>query len=93
MEGRTDVLVCSSIIENGLDVANANTLIVTGADRFGLSQLYQIRGRVGRWDRRAYCYLVVPEAITPEAEKRLQACWSTTPSWAAATRSRCATWR
>ncbi|MDE2974579.1 MAG: transcription-repair coupling factor [Gemmatimonadota bacterium] len=71
-EGRTDVLVCSSIIENGLDVANANTLVVTGADRFGLSQLYQIRGRVGRWDRRAYCYLVVPEAITPEAEKRLK---------------------
>ena len=70
--GRTDVLVCSSIIENGLDVANANTLIVTGADRFGLSQLYQIRGRVGRWDRRAYCYLVVPEAISPEAEKRLK---------------------
>ena len=72
VEGRTDVLVCSSIIENGLDVANANTLIVTGADRFGLSQLYQIRGRVGRWDRRAYCYLVVPEAISPEAEKRLK---------------------
>ena len=72
VEGRTDVLVCSSIIENGLDVANANTLIVAGADRFGLSQLYQIRGRVGRWDRRAYCYLIVPEAITPEAEKRLK---------------------
>ena len=72
VDGRTDVLVCSSIIENGLDVANANTLIVTRADRFGLSQLYQIRGRVGRWDRRAYCYLVVPDAITPEAEKRLR---------------------
>ena len=72
VDGGTDVLVCSSIIENGLDVANANTLIVTRADRFGLSQLYQIRGRVGRWNRRAYCYLVVPEAITPEAEKRLR---------------------
>ena len=72
VDGGTDVLVCSSIIENGLDVANANTLIVTRADRFGLSQLYQIRGRVGRWDRRAYCYLVVPEAITPDAEKRLR---------------------
>ena len=72
VEGGTDVLVCSSIIENGLDVANANTLIVARADRFGLSQLYQIRGRVGRWDRRAYCYLVVPEAITPEAERRLK---------------------
>ena len=72
VEGRTQVLVCSSIIENGLDVANANTLIVAGAHRFGLSQLYQIRGRVGRWDRRAYCYLVVPDRITDEAEKRLR---------------------
>ena len=72
VQGGTDVLVCSSIIENGLDVANANTLIVARADRFGLSQLYQIRGRVGRWDRRAYCYLIVPEAITPEAERRLR---------------------
>ena len=72
VEGRTQVLVCSSIIENGLDVANANTLIVAGAHRFGLSQLYQIRGRVGRWDRRAYCYLVVPDSITDEAEKRLR---------------------
>ena len=72
VDGETQVLVCSSIIENGLDVANANTLIVAGAHRFGLSQLYQIRGRVGRWDRRAYCYLVVPDNITEEAEKRLQ---------------------
>ncbi len=72
VEGATDILVCSSIIENGLDVPNANTLIVTRADRFGLSQLYQIRGRVGRWDRRAYCYLVVPEQVTPEAERRLR---------------------
>jgi len=72
VEGQTQVLVCSSIIENGLDVANANTLIVAGAHRFGLSQLYQIRGRVGRWDRRAYCYLVVPDNITEEAEKRLR---------------------
>ena len=72
VEGRTDVLVCSSIIENGLDVPNANTLIVTRADRFGLSQLYQIRGRVGRWDRRAYCYLIVPEKMTLDAERRLR---------------------
>ncbi len=72
VEGATDVLVCSSIIENGLDVPNANTLVVTRADRFGLSQLYQIRGRVGRWDRRAYCYLIVPERVTPEAERRLR---------------------
>ncbi len=69
--GRTDVLVCSAIIENGLDVSNANTLIVDRADRFGLSQLYQIRGRVGRSDRRAYCYLIAPERISEEAAGRL----------------------
>jgi transcription-repair coupling factor (superfamily II helicase) len=72
VSGELDILVCTSIIENGLDVSNANTLIVDGADRFGLSQLYQIRGRVGRSDRRAYCYLVVPENVSDEAEKRLR---------------------
>jgi transcription-repair coupling factor (superfamily II helicase) len=70
--GGLDILVCTSIIENGLDVPNANTLIVDGADRFGLAQLYQIRGRVGRSDRRAYCYLVIPEEVTEEAELRLR---------------------
>ena len=72
VDGELDVLVCSSIIENGLDVPNANTLIVDRADHFGLSQLYQIRGRVGRSDRRAYCYLIVPERITEDARKRLR---------------------
>ena len=72
VDGDIDVLVCSSIIENGLDVPNANTLIVDRADRFGLSQLYQIRGRVGRSDRRAYCYLLVPENVNKDAERRLQ---------------------
>ena len=72
VDGEVDVLVCSSIIENGLDVPNANTLIVDRADRFGLSQLYQIRGRVGRSDRRAYCYLLVPEDVTEDAERRLR---------------------
>jgi transcription-repair coupling factor (superfamily II helicase) len=72
VDGEVDVLVCSSIIENGLDVPNANTLIVDRADRFGLSQLYQIRGRVGRADRRAYCYLIVPDQVTDEAAKRLK---------------------
>jgi transcription-repair coupling factor (superfamily II helicase) len=72
VDGDMDVLVCSSIIENGLDVPDANTLVVNRADQFGLSQLYQIRGRVGRSDRRAYCYLVVPDRISEEAEKRLR---------------------
>ncbi len=72
IEGATDILVCTSIVENGLDVPNANTLIVDRADRFGLAQLYQIRGRVGRSDRRAYCYLVVPESVTDDARQRLQ---------------------
>ncbi len=72
VDGEVDILVCTSIIENGLDVPNANTLIVDGAHRFGLAQLYQIRGRVGRSDRRAYCYLVIPEGVTEEAERRLR---------------------
>jgi len=72
VDGEVDILVCSSIIENGLDVPNANTLIVDRADRFGLAQLYQIRGRVGRSDRRAYCYLLVPDDVADEAEKRLR---------------------
>ena len=71
IDGEVDVLVCSSIIENGLDVPNANTLIVDRADRFGLSQLYQIRGRVGRSNRRAYCYLVVPESLSEDARRRV----------------------
>jgi transcription-repair coupling factor (superfamily II helicase) len=72
VDGELDILVCSSIIENGLDVPNANTLIVDRADRFGLSQLYQIRGRVGRSDRRAYCYLLVPDGVAEDAERRLR---------------------
>jgi transcription-repair coupling factor (superfamily II helicase) len=72
VDGEVDVLVCSSIIENGLDVPNANTLIVDRAERFGLAQLYQIRGRVGRSDRRAYCYLLVPDEIAEDAERRLR---------------------
>lgn len=72
VDGEVDILVCSSIIENGLDVPNANTLIVDRADRFGLAQLYQIRGRVGRSDRRAYCYLLVPDDVAEDAERRLR---------------------
>jgi transcription-repair coupling factor (superfamily II helicase) len=72
VDGEIDILVCSSIIENGLDVPNANTLLVNRADHFGLSQLYQIRGRVGRSDRRAFCYLIAPSELSDEAERRLR---------------------
>jgi transcription-repair coupling factor (superfamily II helicase) len=72
LHGEADVLVTTSIIENGLDVPSANTLIVDRADMFGLAQLYQIRGRVGRSHHRAYCYLLVPETVTEDAEKRLR---------------------
>jgi len=74
-EGNDDVLLCTSIIENGLDVANANTIIVYDADRFGLSQLYQMRGRVGRSHRMAFAYFTYrpDKVLTEVAEKRLQA--------------------
>jgi transcription-repair coupling factor (superfamily II helicase) len=70
-----DVLLATTIIENGLDIPNANTMIINRADRYGLSQLYQLRGRVGRSDRRAYAYLLVPpeDALSPVAKKRLAA--------------------
>ena len=70
-----DVLLATTIIENGLDIPNANTIIVNRADRYGLAQLYQLRGRVGRSDRRAYAYLLVPpdESLSPVAKKRLAA--------------------
>ncbi|MGI6092221.1 MAG: transcription-repair coupling factor [Veillonellaceae bacterium] len=74
-ENHYDVMVCTSIIENGLDVPNANTIIVYDADRFGLSQLYQMRGRVGRSHRMAYAYFTYrkDKVLTEIAEKRLQA--------------------
>ncbi len=70
-----DVLVCTTIIENGLDVPNANTMIVDDADNLGLAQLYQLRGRVGRSSRQAYAYLLYkyPDRMTEEAEQRLSA--------------------
>ncbi|MGD1146908.1 MAG: transcription-repair coupling factor [Thermoanaerobaculaceae bacterium] len=75
VEGQADVLVATAIIENGLDIANANTLIVNRADRFGLAQLYQLRGRVGRSDRLAFAYLLVPpeRSLSQEARARLAA--------------------
>jgi transcription-repair coupling factor (superfamily II helicase) len=72
VHGELDILVATAIIESGLDVPRANTLIVHRADQFGLAQLYQIRGRVGRSHHRAYCYLLIPEDIQDDAEKRLR---------------------
>jgi transcription-repair coupling factor (superfamily II helicase) len=73
--GQVDVLVCTSIIESGLDIPNANTLIVERADRFGLAQLHQLRGRVGRGPLRAYAYFLVPSGfeLPPDARRRLEA--------------------
>ncbi|HXH28982.1 MAG TPA: transcription-repair coupling factor, partial [Candidatus Polarisedimenticolia bacterium] len=75
LQGAFDVLLATTIIENGLDIPRVNTIVVNRADRFGLAQLYQLRGRVGRSSRRAYAYLVVParKALTPVARRRLKA--------------------
>ena len=68
-----DVLISTTIIENGIDIPNANTMIVNSANNFGLAQLYQIRGRVGRGTRRAYAYFLIPETISLESRERLNA--------------------
>jgi transcription-repair coupling factor (superfamily II helicase) len=75
VERAYDVLLATTIVENGLDIPNANTIIINRADKFGLSQLYQLRGRVGRSDRPAYAYLLIPpqESLSPVARKRLAA--------------------
>src|SRR5207237_3019311 len=72
VRGEVDVLVSTMIVESGLDVPNANTMFVNRADHFGLAQLYQLRGRVGRSHRRAYCYLMVPDAVDADADRRLK---------------------
>jgi transcription-repair coupling factor (superfamily II helicase) len=72
VRGEVDILVSTMIVESGLDVPNANTMIVNRADRLGLAQLYQLRGRVGRSHRRAHCYLLVPDLVDAEAEERLR---------------------
>ncbi|HSD87743.1 MAG TPA: DEAD/DEAH box helicase, partial [Kofleriaceae bacterium] len=75
VQGELDVLVATTIVESGLDIPRANTMFVARADAFGLAQLYQLRGRIGRSKERAYCYLLVPEPehITDEARRRLEA--------------------
>ncbi|MDX1670840.1 MAG: transcription-repair coupling factor [Balneolaceae bacterium] len=74
-EHKFDVLVSTNIVENGIDIANANTMIINRADRFGLAELHQLRGRVGRSNRKAFCYMITPpvETLTQEARKRLLA--------------------
>ncbi len=73
--GKTDVLVCTTIIESGLDIPNANTIFINDADRFGLAELHQLRGRVGRYKHRAYAYMLLARSrsITPLAARRLKA--------------------
>ena len=75
MAGDYDMLLCTTIIENGLDIPNANTIIINQAQNIGLSDLHQLRGRVGRSNRRSFCYLIVPPlvSITDEARRRLKA--------------------
>ncbi|MBM4082971.1 MAG: DEAD/DEAH box helicase, partial [Planctomycetes bacterium] len=75
VEQKMDVLVSTTIIESGLDIPNANTIIINNADHFGLADMHQLRGRVGRYKNRAYAYLLVPRdrPVTPDAEKRLKA--------------------
>lgn len=73
--GQADILIATSIIENGIDIPNANTILVDRSDRFGLADLYQIRGRVGRWNKKAYCYFLVPNnrELSEISRKRLLA--------------------
>ena len=75
IDKKTNVLVCTTILESGIDIPNANTIIVENADKMGLAQLYQIRGRVGRSDRQAYAYITYKrdKMLAEVADKRLKA--------------------
>ena len=74
INGDFDVLIATTIIESGLDIPNANTIIINNANHFGLSELHQLRGRVGRSNKKAFCYLLAPPAtsMTQEARRRLK---------------------
>ena len=74
IERKYDVLVCTNIVGTGMDISNANTIIINNAHHFGMSDLHQLRGRVGRSNRKAFCYLLSPSlsVLTPDARKRLK---------------------
>lgn len=74
-KGEIQILIATTLVENGIDIPNANTILIDKADHFGLSELHQLRGRVGRWNKRAYCYFLIPpkKALSEIAYKRLQA--------------------
>ena len=95
VEGAYDVLVSTAIIESGLDIPASNTIIINRADRLGLAQLYQLRGRVGRDRLQAYAYLLIPAdgRVDETAEKRLRVIQELTALGLRASRSRCGTWR
>ena len=94
MRHEFDVFVSTTIVENGLDIPLANTMIIEHAERYGLSELYQLRGRVGRSNRRAYCYLLIePDTeLTEVARKRLAALKEFSAIWARASRLRRSIW-
>src|SRR3989338_4234803 len=75
IDGKIDCLVSTNIIESGIDIPNANTIIINRADMFGISELYQLRGRVGRFTKKAYAYLLIPKKfiLSSDAQKRLNA--------------------
>ncbi len=93
IDQKYDVLVCTNIVESGVDIPNANTIIVNNAHHFGLSDLHQLRGRVGRSNKKAFCYLLAPPMSTlPTIAASVCKPWNSSASWAAASRLPCATW-
>ena len=95
VRGEVDVLLATTIIESGLDIPNANTIILRDADRYGLAELHQLRGRVGRERRQAHALVLLPQGPAAAARSRASGCTRSrsTASWAPASASRCATWR